>query len=325
MNKISVIIPVYKIEKYIDKCLESVVNQTYKNFEVVLVDDGSPDSSGKKCDDWAKKDKRIKVFHKQNGGVSSARNFGIKKATGDFVTFVDGDDFIDAIMFEKMIEKQQESNFDMVFCGIKYVFDDKEFIAEEFGFKDFCKTKDIGKIIATEQPIVKGDKIIYQKSILNCIWRVLYRKSLIENFKFFEDVRYGEDCLFLMNILSKNKDVTLARVDLALYNYVQRGDSAVHDNSSWIFDDSKNFVKHLMALDIDENIKKAKKFLKYSDLFVIFLKMNNLGKLKEIKDWATKDNYQCSKKFYWGLRLKVKYFCIYHNFRKTLKFIYRFK
>ena len=100
---ISIILPVYKVEKYIDKCMESLINQTYKNLEIILVDDGSPDNSGKLCDEWSKKDKRVKVIHKENGGVSSARNAGLDAATGDYIAFIDPDDWVDLETYEKML------------------------------------------------------------------------------------------------------------------------------------------------------------------------------------------------------------------------------
>ena len=93
-EKISIIIPVYNVEKYIDKCIDSIVNQTYQNLEIILVDDGSPDNCPKMCDEWAKKDDRIKVIHKANGGVSSARNVGIEQAQVEYICFVDSDDYI---------------------------------------------------------------------------------------------------------------------------------------------------------------------------------------------------------------------------------------
>ena len=92
---ISIIVPVYKVEKYIDRCVESIINQTYKNIEIILVDDGSPDNCPKICDEWAKKDKRIRVIHKENRGVSSARNVGIDVAKGKYIGFVDSDDYIE--------------------------------------------------------------------------------------------------------------------------------------------------------------------------------------------------------------------------------------
>ena len=92
---ISVIVPVYNVEKYLNKCIDSIINQTYKNLEIILVDDGSQDSSGKICDEYTKKDNRIKVIHKENGGVSSARNIGLNNATGEWIAFIDADDWVD--------------------------------------------------------------------------------------------------------------------------------------------------------------------------------------------------------------------------------------
>lgn len=99
-DKISVIVPVYKTEEYLDKCVKSIINQTYKNLEIILVDDGSPDNCPKMCDDWANKDSRIKVIHKTNGGLSSARNAGIEAAAGNYLMFTDSDDFLEDDMIE---------------------------------------------------------------------------------------------------------------------------------------------------------------------------------------------------------------------------------
>lgn len=118
---ISVIVPVYNVEKYIDRCVKSIVNQTYKNLEIILVDDGSQDSSGKKCDEWKKKDERIIVVHKINGGLSDARNTGIDLAKGSFLSFIDSDDYIDSDMYEIMIECAINTYSDIVCCGRKIV------------------------------------------------------------------------------------------------------------------------------------------------------------------------------------------------------------
>ena len=123
-GKISVIVPVYKAESYLDRCVESIVNQTYKNLEIILVDDGSPDNSPKMCDDWAKKDERIKVIHKKNGGVSSARNAGINEATGEFVQFVDSDDYIDLSFCEQLVTPF-EGGVDLVVSGFTITNDEK--------------------------------------------------------------------------------------------------------------------------------------------------------------------------------------------------------
>ena len=121
---ISVIVPVYKVEQYLDKCISSIVNQTYDNLEIILVDDGSPDNCPKICDNWAEKDQRIKVVHKQNGGLSSARNEGIVVATGKYISFIDSDDYIDSQTYEKMIFSITSTEADMCICGMKWVNED---------------------------------------------------------------------------------------------------------------------------------------------------------------------------------------------------------
>lgn len=114
MNKISIIIPIYNVEQYLPQCLDSIINQTYKNLEIILINDGSTDNSGKICDNYAKVDNRIHVFHKKNEGVSSARNLGLDKCTGDFIGFVDPDDFIELNMYEILYNEQQRTNADIV-------------------------------------------------------------------------------------------------------------------------------------------------------------------------------------------------------------------
>ena len=114
---ISVIVPVYKVEEYLDECVRSIIEQTYQNLEIILVDDGSPDSCPKKCDKWAEKDRRIRVIHKSNGGLSSARNAGIDIASGDYLSFVDSDDFIEKDMLRTMLLAAMDNEAEVVCCG----------------------------------------------------------------------------------------------------------------------------------------------------------------------------------------------------------------
>ena len=116
---ISVIIPVYNVEKFIDRCINSLINQTYKNLEIILVDDGSPDNCPGLCDDWAKKDNRIKVVHKQNGGLSDARNAGLERSTGDYIMFVDSDDFVDETICEVLLNDLKNNDADFSMCGVE--------------------------------------------------------------------------------------------------------------------------------------------------------------------------------------------------------------
>ena len=118
---ISVIVPIYKVEEYLDRCVESLINQTYKNLEIILVDDGSPDNCPQMCEAWAQKDSRIKVVHKENGGLSDARNAGFEVATGDIISFIDSDDWIEPEMFETMLSQMEKDDSDIVSCGVNWV------------------------------------------------------------------------------------------------------------------------------------------------------------------------------------------------------------
>ena len=125
MTKISVIVPVYNVEKYLSKCLDSLANQTLKDIEIIIVNDGSPDNSQKIIDEYVKKYNNMKSYIKENGGLSDARNFGIKKATGEYISFLDSDDYVTHDMYERMYEKAISNNFDIVVCDLNYVTDDK--------------------------------------------------------------------------------------------------------------------------------------------------------------------------------------------------------
>ena len=120
---VSIIVPVYNLEKYIEKCVRSLLQQTYTNVEIILVDDGSRDESGEICDRLASEDSRIKVIHKENGGLSSARNCGIENATGEYIMFVDGDDFISELMVEKLYVALKDNCADISVCCFKNIYE----------------------------------------------------------------------------------------------------------------------------------------------------------------------------------------------------------
>ena len=120
--KLSIIVPVYKVERFLDKCVESILAQTFSDFELILVDDGSPDDCGKMCDAWKTRDERLKVIHKENGGLSDARNAGIEIAEGDYIGFVDSDDYIKPDMFEVLVKNLEQNNADISICGYMDVY-----------------------------------------------------------------------------------------------------------------------------------------------------------------------------------------------------------
>lgn len=202
---ISVIVPIYNVEKYLDRCVQSIVDQTYKELEIILVDDGSPDNSPEICDEWAKKDGRIKVIHKKNGGVSSARNAGIGIFKGDFVTFLDSDDWLEADAVETMMLCALQDGADIVCCG--FYFDDIQ------GNSDWKKEE---KLFFHGGDIAKN---LLLDNIRPEVCAKLYAASLIKNFRFNESLKYAEDLSFNFYLMQKAK--TLISLGTPFYHYVQ--------------------------------------------------------------------------------------------------------
>ncbi len=214
MDKVSVIVPVYNVENYLEKCLDSIISQTYKNLEIILVDDGSTDSSGKICDSYAKKDKRIKVIHKENGGLSDARNMGLDVASGKFISFVDSDDYIDKRFIEILYNNIIKTKADISICDFVWVYDKK------IKYNKYSK-----KRIVVEGNR-KYDYLYNEYSVIGpSQWNKLYKKYI------FDDIRfpYGklcEDQFVIHKELFKAKKVSY--ILKPLYYYVQRSDSIMH-------------------------------------------------------------------------------------------------
>lgn len=179
---ISVIVPVYKVEEYIHQCVDSIVGQTYRNLEIILVDDGSPDSCPMICDEYAKKDSRIKVIHKENGGLSDARNAGMSICTGDYIAFVDSDDWIEPEMYFSMIAMMQEKNLDIVFCTVREIINgEKAGIRYEY-YPD-------GTIIDAKEI----QKLVLKDEIAAAVWFRLCKRECLKHVQFpvgrtYEDI-----------------------------------------------------------------------------------------------------------------------------------------
>tara|TARA_R110000868_G_scaffold90110_1_gene250376 strand:+ start:12149 stop:13129 length:981 start_codon:yes stop_codon:yes gene_type:complete len=209
--KISIIIPIYKVEDYIDTCIKSVINQTYKNLEIILVDDESPDNCGLICDKYAIIDSRIKVIHQKNKGLSGARNSGLKIATGDFIGFVDSDDWIEPDMYKTMLEIAIINNLKIVECGVS------ERKNENAPILIPNKTK-VSLLI--EDYISAYKRIIRETKF--SVWRRLYKKEIIANYSFKEG-KISEDVYFTIDNL-KNTD-RLGYFNFPFYNYRLNPDS----------------------------------------------------------------------------------------------------
>lgn len=214
MVKISVVIPVYNSEKYVAKTIENILNQTFKEFELILVDDGSKDASGQICDTYAKKDKRIKVIHKQNGGICDARNKGLELAQGNYIMFSDNDDTMELTTLEENYNLITKNNADIVKFGRKILYIENE----EIYRTDFRKYEfSILELDSLKEKILD---LIYDK-VLVCIWDGIYKKEILTKF----DTKFkkgGEDIDFNLKILRNANKVILN--DKIYYNhYIRKG------------------------------------------------------------------------------------------------------
>ncbi len=226
---ISVIVPIYKVESFLERCVTSIINQTYKNFEIILVDDESPDNCPKICDEFAMHDKRIKVIHKKNGGLSDARNAGLALASGEYVLFVDSDDFIERDMLRKMHVAIIRSGADIVCCNYKTV--DELGATIELGAKEKIEYR----------RIINGadycEKYLLAHAINN-IWNKLFRRAVLSGQLFVKGI-YAEDYVYMLNLLQVNTKIYCIRD--ALYNYTKRGGSITSGfNEKFYLDCVKN-------------------------------------------------------------------------------------
>lgn len=214
MNKplISVIVPVYKVEDYLDECLQSLIAQTYTNLEIILIDDGSPDNCPQMCDDWVQRDSRIRVIHKINGGLSSARNVGLDAATGDYIGFVDSDDFFDVKMYEKLYEGITRSA-NVGISAIKFYRYENDVVSI---FNKAWDTKEDVYIKAEDF----GGLTIRQK-ICHASTNKLYRNDLLANVRFREGC-LNEDTLFAFDISKEVERLNVGMWDLNYYAYYYR-------------------------------------------------------------------------------------------------------
>lgn len=210
MPKVSVIVPVYKAEKYLNRCIDSILTQTFTNWELLLIDDGSPDRSGEICDEYAKKDNRIRVYHKENRGVSSARNCGLNNMCGEFVTFVDADDCLYPNALEVLFKYIATNNYDLIQCCFNraYISGQRENNVKSvvLNGKDYA----ISKVLGTH------------------VWGSLFKSEYIRKNKlYFENIKIGEDQIFILDYLKYADSV--AKVPDILYYYMDNNESASHN------------------------------------------------------------------------------------------------
>lgn len=212
MPLISVIVPVYKVEAYLDKCIRSIVEQTYPNLEIILVDDGSPDRCGEICDAWAKKDSRIRVIHKENGGAGLARNVALDQANGELIGFVDSDDYIAPDMYRQLYELIADGA-DIAECDFLETYDDNALFSEKKG--------DITKYTSTQAMRLHINEHAFQQ----LIWNKLYSREVIGDVRFPMGTKIDDEFFTYIPLSRAQK---LAHTSSCLYAYRQQPNSIMH-------------------------------------------------------------------------------------------------
>ena len=225
---ISVIVPIYKVEKYLPQCIESIIAQTYKNLEIILVNDGSPDSCSDICEEYAKKDNRIKVIHKENGGLIAARKTGVRESKGEYITFVDGDDYISRFMYEEAAVKIDEYSPDMVITEFFWSYEKKDIPSERTLFKDFYNREDIENEII---PSMLFNGTYYQFGVYpNCWTKIVKREILEKNIMDVDErVRMGEDAAFTYGCIMDSKSIAVVKRPLYYYRTLNSSMSNAYD------------------------------------------------------------------------------------------------
>lgn len=298
MAKVSIIVPVYNVSLYLDKCLTTLINQTLDDIEIIIINDGSNDNSQTVIDKFIKLDKRIKSFIKENGGLSDARNYGLKHASGDYIGFVDGDDYVDKVMFEKLYNKALKDNSDIVECDFYWCYDKKRvydracyYFSKESIFTNI-RVMVCNKLFKAD--IIKSNKVIFPLGL-----------------------KY-EDILFTYKVLSVANKISY--VDQGLYYYIQRKSSITNFQTEKvrdifiIFDSLKNYYKSI------NKYKQFKDIIEYLHIRYLlgssYLRILGI-KNKQLRKVILNENWQFLNSRYPNWK-KNKYLRKY----KTIKNIY---
>lgn len=321
-KKISIIVPIYNVERYLDRCIESIVNQTYDNLEVILIDDGATDNSGKICDKWKKKDNRILVIHKKNGGVSKARNEGIKIATGDYIGFIDSDDYIEEDMYEFLVNNLNDKNADISICSV-YDVNEKNIKHNKLENIDIVMNN------------VTGLTNIFKNGYYgNGMHNKLFKSNLIKNNYFPEDIKNGEELIVLFRAF-KNSD-RIVYESIPKYYYVNRPGSAIHgfinddvcrnklgliqENEQFLdnYSDLKNIVYNSYYLSLfqlynhcilyngsKKNIRYAKEELLKNKKNIMFKELSKQKKIQLKLFYFNQFTYKILLKIYGGIKKRL--------------------
>jgi len=283
-KKISVIVPVYKVELYLRQCIESILAQTYNNLEIILVDDGSPDNCGAICDEYAKKDGRVTVIHKKNEGVSAARNTGIDAATGGLLSFVDSDDWIDSDMFEALHGNMAAHDADISCCGYYTSYVGANITPP------ICPAGGDGVVLLDKRQAVK--EVLLNKRVKTFLWGKLYKKSLFDYIRCPVDMAYCEDAFIIGSIFSEAEKT--AACGIPKYYYRQRKSSAAHEEHNIkIMRDGLKAAGQNYNL-VQEKYAESAELIEVSECNIISSHISALKKIIYRRGFRKSDEYRTS-------------------------------
>ncbi len=309
MVKVSVIVPVYNVEKYLERCLLSLVNQSLQDIEIIVVNDGSPDNSQTIIDKFASEYKNVKSYIKENGGLSDARNYGTKKAVGEYIAFVDSDDYVSEQMYEQMYQKAKEGDFDLVVCDLNYIYPDK---------------------IVPAYSQVPADTTDIKKCLLNiypAAWNKIFKRELFADGIEFKKGVWFEDVEFIYRLLPRVKSI--GTVHKKFVQYVQREGSITNTVSNKIYnyiDNWNGIVEYYKQNNVYDEYKNELEYAYVRYIYATFIKQacayDYSNYLKAVDLAITNvnlffPNYRKNKYFYKSLKGLYLAF-----FNKTLAKIY---
>lgn len=308
---ISVIVPIYNVEKYLQRCVDSIINQTYRNLEIILVNDGSPDNCPKMCDDYAKKDSRIKVVHKENGGLSDARNVGMEVATGEYISFIDSDDWIELNMIELLYNNLIETDSDISSGGIRMVWEGSASSRLLMSINE----DDLFVFNSSEEALrelIEGNKVV------QTVWNKLY-KTLVLRDVIFPVGKINEDEYWSWQVFAKAKRVV--SIGFPVYNYLQRGGSIMRSgkyNPFYVIEANSiryNYVldnfPNLVDLCCEKGLYNCLYQAQRSKLLLSKKKYNNYIKKirQEVKVYKPRKSFLGTLSFKKKIRLLSIYYC----------------
>ena len=238
---ISVIVPVYKVEAYLEKCVNSIINQTYKNLEIILVDDGSPDRCGEMCDEFAKQDSRIRVIHKENGGQSTARNMALDIMKGDYVGFVDSDDWIELDMYENLMKLIQENNAQISVCGVQCDWPNGKTLLCNSDYPKYKEIERWSKIDALRE-------LTLNKKISNAPWNKLFERHIFDGLRMREGWVY-EDFEIMPKCVERAD--TIIYDPKPRYHYIMTDESTIRGKFK-----ERRFIEAQVSREIVEHYKQ---------------------------------------------------------------------